>query len=77
MLRETLHTVLAACQSVSLRFEPLPEPPVIFLPRPVWDNGTNYDIPTFIRRRGQLRRLGRYSRNRWFPVPAEGRRRTD
>ena len=29
---------------------PLP-PRVVLPPRPVWDNGTDYDIPTFLRRR--------------------------
>ncbi len=29
---------------------PLP-PRVILAPRPAWDNGTNYDVPTFLRRR--------------------------
>ncbi len=24
--------------------------PSIRLPRPAWDNGTNYDVPTFLRR---------------------------
>jgi hypothetical protein len=50
MLKRYLETVIATCQSVSVRWEALPEPPVIDLPRPVWDNGTDYDIPTFIRR---------------------------
>lgn len=66
MLKRYLQSVISSCQAVSVRWEALPEPPVIDLPRPVWDNGTNYDIPTFIRR-------DRISRRRQFR-PGPGRR---
>jgi len=61
MLRECLETVMSACESFSVRLEPFPEPEPLYVAKPVWDNGIDYDIPTFIRR-GQNRGR-RYSRS--------------
>lgn len=50
MLKRFVQAMIAAFPPVSLRWEPLPAPRAADVPRPVWDNGINYDIPTFLRR---------------------------
>jgi hypothetical protein len=46
-----LHTAaLSHLPRITLNPERLPAPPVPVLPRPVWDDGTDYDIPTYLRR---------------------------
>ncbi len=47
MLKRMPIAMIAA--SRAYRAALLPEMPVR-RPRPVWDNGTNYDVPTFLRR---------------------------
>ena len=51
MLKRFIRAVIAAFRTVSFRWEAFPGPRIVTIPRPVWDDGTNYDIPTFLRRR--------------------------
>ncbi len=49
MLKRVRMAVIAAVRA--FRASLLPEmPDATRRPRPVWDNGTNYDVPTFLRR---------------------------
>jgi len=49
MLKRMPIAVIAAFQA--FRAALLPEiPEAVRRTRPVWDNGTNYDVPTFLRR---------------------------
>lgn len=59
MLKQTIRSVRKAYRSISVGWEVFPEPPIIAIPRPVWDNGTDYDIPTYLRRRRDSRRRDR------------------
>lgn len=51
MLKHFIHAVMTALPAISLRWEAFPAPRTVIMPRPVWDDGTDYDIPTFLRRR--------------------------
>ena len=46
MLKRIPQAMLAAIRAFRVSLKPEPIRPV----RPAWDDGTNYDVPTFLRR---------------------------
>jgi hypothetical protein len=50
MLRHIVRTLIAAVSLIPAR-ENSKFPPRVVMRRPVWENGTNYDIPTYLRRK--------------------------
>lgn len=51
MLKRFFHAVTAASRAFRDSFQP---PTAVRQPRPVWDDGTDYNVPTFIRRGGSF-----------------------
>jgi hypothetical protein len=51
MPKRFIHAVIAAIKAFHSDWKTSFLRPLTHSPRPVWDNGTNYDIPTFLRRR--------------------------
>lgn len=51
MLKSFTHAVLVALRAFRADWEASSLQASIRSPRPLWDNGTDYDVPTFLRRR--------------------------
>lgn len=51
MLQRLIHAVAAGIRAFRSDLNGRLLPRTLGQPRPVWDNGTDYDVPTFLRRR--------------------------